>query len=97
MTKASPPPHIRFYAGDWFTGVAGLKADERGVLISMCVYIWTTGQRVPLDDAEAARRLCLQFNLYQRIRDKLLRLGKVTRHVDGYGNVRAEAELEKAI
>jgi uncharacterized protein YdaU (DUF1376 family) len=92
----SAPPHVRFYAGDWFTGVVGLKADERGVYISMCVYIWTAGRRVPIDDAEAARRLCLQFNLYQRVRNRLLTLGKITYNDDGYGNQRAEAELDYA-
>lgn len=92
----STPPFVRFYHGDWYTGVAGLKADERGVFISMCVYIWTTGRRVPLCDAEAARMMALQFNLYQRVRDKLLRLGKIEKHADGYTNKRAEHELGKA-
>ena len=87
---------VRLYGNDWFTGCAALKADERGVYISMCVHIWTTGQRVPLDDAEAARRLCLQFNLYQRVRNSLLEKGKIKRHADGYGNDRAESELAKA-
>lgn len=90
------PPFVRFYGNDWFTGCVGMKADERGVYISMCVYIWTTGRRVPLCDAEASRMMGLQFNLYQRIRDKLLRLGKVQKHADGYGIKRAEHELDKA-
>ena len=89
-------PHIRFYGNDWFTGVAGLKADERGVYISMCVYIWTIGKRVPLDDAEAARSMALNFKSYQRLRDRLVVLGKLKRHVDGYGNDRAERELAAA-
>lgn len=92
----STPPFVRFYANDWFTGCAGLKADERGVYVTMCVYIWTTGRRVPLDDAEASRMMSLNFKSYQRIRDRLVVLGKVTRHENGYGNDRAEHELAAA-
>lgn len=92
----STPPFVRFYANDWFTGCAGLKADERGVYVSMCVYIWTTGRRVPLDDAEASRIMNLNFKSYQRIRDRLVVIGKVTRHENGYGNERAEHELAAA-
>lgn len=92
----STPPFVRFYANDWFTGCAGLKADERGVYVSMCVYIWTTGRRVPLDDAEASRMMNLNFKSYQRIRDRLVVIGKVTRHENGYGNERAEHELAAA-
>lgn len=92
----STPPFVRFYANDWFTGCAGLKADERGVYVSMCVYIWTTGKRVPLDDAEASRMMGLNFKSYQRIRDRLVVIGKVTRHENGYGNERAEHELAAA-
>lgn len=92
----STPPFVRFYANDWFTGCAGLKADERGVYVSMCVYIWTTGKRVPLDDAEASRMMNLNFKSYQRIRDRLVVIGKVTRHENGYGNDRAEHELAAA-
>jgi uncharacterized protein YdaU (DUF1376 family) len=93
----STPPFVRLYANDWFTGVAGLKADERGVYISMCVFIWTTGRRVPLDDAESARLMAINFKSYQRIRDRLVVLGKVTKHENGYGNERAESELSAAI
>lgn len=92
----STPPFVRLYANDWFTGVAGLKADERGVYISMCVFIWTTGRRVPLDDAEASRLMALNFKSYQRVRDRLVVLGKVTKHENGYGNERAEHELAAA-
>ena len=92
----SAPPFVRFYANDWFTGCAGLKADERGVYVSICVYIWTTGNRVPLCDAEASRMMGLQFNNYQRLRDRLVVKEKVQKHADGYGVKRAEAELDLA-
>lgn len=92
----STPPFVRFYANDWFTGCAGLKADERGVYVSICVYIWNTGRRVPLDDAEASRMMAINFKSYQRIRDRLVVLGKVTKHENGYGNERAERELSSA-
>lgn len=90
------PPYVNFFGNDWFTGVIGLKADERGVYISMCVYIWTTGRRVPACDAEASRMMGLQFNNYQRVRDILLSKGKVQKHADGYGIKRAETELDRA-
>lgn len=89
-------PFVRMYASDWFAGCVGLKADERGVYISMCVYIWTAGRRVPLDDAEAARMMCLQFNNYQRLKRSLICKGKVQEHDDGYGIKRAERELDQA-
>lgn len=92
----SVPPYVHFFGNDWFTGVIGLKADERGVYISMCVYIWTAGRRVPLCDAEASRMMGLQFNNYQRIRDGLVAKGKVQKHADGYGIKRAETELDRA-
>lgn len=92
----SAPPFVRFYANDWFSGCAGLKADERGVYISICVYIWNTGRRVPLDDAEASRMMAINFKSYQRIRDRLVVLGKVTKYENGYGNERAERELSSA-
>lgn len=92
----SRPPYVRFYGNDWFTGCMGLKADERGVYISMCVFIWTTGRRVPLDDAEACRMMGLQFNNYQRIRNGLAAKGKVQQHEDGFGIHRAEKELDHA-
>lgn len=90
------PPYVHFFGNDWFTGVIGLKADERGVYVSMCVYIWTAGRRVPLCDAEASRMMGLQFNNYQRIRDSLVAKGKVQKHDDGYGVKRAETELDRA-
>ena len=92
----STPSHVRFYANDWFTGTVGLKADERGVYISMCVYQWTIGRRVPLDDTEASRLMGLNFKSYQRLRDRLVVLGKIKRHENGYGNDRAERELAAA-
>lgn len=92
----STPPFVRFYGNDWFTGCAGLKADERGVYISMCVFIWTIGRRVPLDDADAARMMGFHFANYQRIRDRLVVKGKVQQHADGYGVKRAEKELDIA-
>ena len=52
--------------------------------------------RVPLDDTEAARMLNVQTRNYRRVLGELLRMGKIKRHDDGYGNDRIETERRKA-
>jgi uncharacterized protein YdaU (DUF1376 family) len=60
------------------------------------MFIAETGRRVPLDDSQAARTLNVNINQYRKVLGDLLRLGKVKRHVDGYGNDRVESERAEA-
>ena len=77
----------------------GLSLEQEGLYIRMCMFMAETGRRVPLEDAEAARMMNVQTRNYRRVLGELLRIGKITRHDNGYGNDRLEherAEAEKA-
>lgn len=96
MTRVS---HIRIYPTDWRSGCMGLSLEQEGLYIRMCMFMAETGRRVPLDDTEAARMMNVQTRNYRRVLGELLRIGKITRHDNGYGNDRLEyerAEAEKA-
>jgi uncharacterized protein YdaU (DUF1376 family) len=87
---------VRMYATDWRSGCLGLSLEQEGLYIRMCMFIAETGRRVPLDDTEASRMLNVQTRNYRRVLGELLRLGKVIRHDDGYGNTRIEHERKEA-
>lgn len=88
--------HIRMYPSDWRSGCLGLSLEQEGLYIRMCMFMAETGRRVPLDDTESARMLNVQTRNYRRVLGELLRLGKIKRHEDGYGNDRVETEREEA-
>jgi len=88
--------YIRMYPTDWRTGCLGLSLEQEGLYIRMCMFVAETGRRVPLDDTEAARMMGTQTRNYRRVLGELLRLGKIKRHTDGYGNDRVEMERERA-
>lgn len=88
--------YIRMYPTDWRTGCLGLSLEQEGLYIRMCMFVAETGRRVPLDDTEAARMMGTQTRNYRRVLGELLRLGKIRRHSDGYGNDRVEMERERA-
>lgn len=87
---------IRFYPSDWRSGCLGLTLEQSGLYIAICAHYWETAERLPLDDATAARRLGLNCKNYRKVRNELLSLGKIARHEDGYCNDRAERELAAA-
>lgn len=88
--------HIRMYPTDWRSGCMGLSLEQEGLYIRMCMFMAETGRRVPLDDTEAARMINVQTRNYRRVVGELLRLGKITRHDNGYGNSRVEHERSEA-
>lgn len=87
---------VRFYPSDWRSGCIGLTPEEQGFYLMVCAHFWETGARLPTDDAESASRLMLDVRMYRRIRDKLIRKGKLHASESGYFNPRAELELERA-
>lgn len=87
---------IRFYPSDWRSGCLGLTLEQSGLYIAICAHYWETAERLPLDDATAARRLGINCKNYRKVRNELLSLGKIARHEDGYCNDRAERELAAA-
>lgn len=87
---------VHMYPGDWRTGCMGLTLEQEGLYMRMCMFVSDTNRRVPLDDTEAARMLSTQTRNYRRVLGELLRLGKITRHDDGYSNDRAEHERDVA-
>lgn len=87
---------VRFYPSDWRSGCLGLTLEQSGLYVLICAHYWETAQRLPLDDAAAARRLGLNCKNYRKARDQLLNLGKIQKHENGYGNERAERELAAA-
>jgi uncharacterized protein YdaU (DUF1376 family) len=88
--------HIRIYPSDWRSGCLGLSLEQEGLYIRMCMFIAEANRRVPIDDTEAARMLNVQTRNYRRVLGELLRLGKVQRHENGYGNDRVEHERNEA-
>lgn len=87
---------LRMYPTDWRSGCFGLSLEQEGLYIRMCMFVAETGRRVPLDDTEAARMMGIQTRNYRRVLGELLRLGKIKRHDDGYGNDRIEYERDRA-
>lgn len=92
----SGPAFVRLYPSDWRSGCMGLTLEQEGLYTRMCMFIAETGRRVPLDDTVAARMMNTQTRNYRRVLGELLRLGKIKRHEDGYGNDRIEFERERA-
>lgn len=90
------PSYVRMYPTDWRSGCMGLSLEQEGLYIRMCMFIAETGRRVPLDDTEASRMMATQTRNYRRVIGELLRLGKIKRHNDGYGNDRIEFERSRA-
>lgn len=88
---------VRFYPSDWRSGCIGLTVEQEGLYWRICAHYYETGRRLPIDDKEAAHRLMMNPKNYRRVRDELIALEKIRRHEDGYGNDRAERELEKAV
>jgi hypothetical protein len=74
----------------------GLTLEQEGLYIRMCMFIAEVGRRVPIVDSEAARMMGVQTRNYRRVLGELLRLGKIKRHHDGYGNDRIEYERGRA-
>lgn len=95
--KAKGARFVRFYPSDWRSGCIGLSVEQEGLYWRICAHYYETGRRLPLDDKEAAHRLMMNPKNYRRVRDELIALEKIRRHDDGYGNDRAERELEKAV
>lgn len=91
-----PIEYTRFYHNEWIMGAIPLSCEERGLLISVYSWICHTRRRVPLDDAEAARSLSLNFRNYVKVKSRLIEKGKLVRYADGYGNETAEREIKRA-
>lgn len=93
----SGPSYVRMYPTDWRSGCLGLSLEQEGLYMRICMFIAETGRRVPLDDSQAARMLGgVNVNQYRKVLGKLLVLGKIKRHEDGYGNDRIEHETSTA-
>lgn len=87
---------LRMYPSDWRSGCLGLTLEQEGLYIRMCMFMAEVGRRVPMDDSQAAKMLGTNINQYRKVLGDLLRLGKIRRHDDGYGNDRAEHEISAA-
>lgn len=92
----SGPTYVRMYQTDWRSGCMGLTLEQEGLYVRICMFQAEAGRRVPLDDSQAARMLNCQTKMYRRVLGDLLRLGKIKRHDDGYGNDRIEHETAAA-
>lgn len=92
----SGPSYVRVYPTDWRSGCLGLSLEQEGLYIRICMFIAETGRRVPLDDTEASRMMGTQTRNYRRVLGELLRLGKLKRHENGYGNDRIEHERSRS-
>ena len=76
-----PIEYTRFYHNEWIMGAIPLSCEERGLLISVYSWICHTRRRVPLDDAEAARSLSLNFRNYVKVKSRLIDLQNPTEPV----------------
>ena len=84
---------VKLYVNDWADGtVYDLTAEEEGVYMRSCVYMWRSGECIPGDDRHAARLLNLQIQKYQKVMTSLIDKGKMTR---GQGVVFNERVLEE--
>ena len=95
--KAKGARFVRFYPSDWRSGCLGLSLEQQGLYVAICAFQWETGRRLFPDDTQAAHALGLNPKNYRKVRDQLVELGKITKHEDGYANVRAESELNAAL
>lgn len=95
--KAKGARFVRFYPSDWRSGCLGLSLEQQGLYVAICAFQWETGRRLFSDDTQAAHALGLNPKNYRKVRNQLVERGKLTRHENGYANVRAETELNAAL
>lgn len=88
-------PWIRFFAGDFLTGVADLEPDE-GWGYTMCLALmWDKGGPIEDDPRWIARRANLSTRRWNQIRAKLLNIGKLEFRDGLLGNRKAIREIER--
>lgn len=68
---------INWYADEWLSGTAMLKADERGVYITICSLIYSHGGPIPDDEQDLARLCGCHWRSFRRIRKTLIERGKI--------------------
>ena len=87
--------HIDWYADEWIAGTLELGNAERGLFITTCCLIYSTGGPITRDRLRAACRMehGLAFN---RQLDALIKAGKLQVNGEQITNKRCVNELQKA-
>jgi uncharacterized protein YdaU (DUF1376 family) len=86
--------HIDWYADEWLAGTYELSNDERGLYITACSLIYSTGGPITRDRLKAA---CKDHGrAFNRQLEALIQSGKLTVNGREISQKRCENELERA-
>lgn len=88
--------HVDFYFEDFLSGVTYLEPEARGVYITLCALFWSHGGSLPDDDRANARACNATGRTYRRIKDGLVKAGKIEVRDGLICQARAAEELHNA-
>lgn len=91
MTKVK---FVRFFADEWIAGTAALSAVERGIYITACAFIYSSGG--PVAKADLAKVCGCTKRTFDRVIGRLIAIGKLTERDSKIDSKRCENELEIA-
>lgn len=88
-------PWIKWFTSDFLTGIADLEADEIGIYAVILNLIADRGAPIEDDPAWLARRAGTSTRRFNKVRARLIELGKLEVRNGLLGNRRMIAEVEK--
>lgn len=88
-------PYIPFYTSDWMAGTAGLKAEHKGVYITLLCLMYES--EAPLQQAwdVLARRCGCTLSAFKKAVDCLVDDGKITLEDGGIWSPKCEPHIKK--
>lgn len=88
-------PWIKWFTSDFLNGIADLEADEIGIYAVILNLIADRGAPIADDPAWLARRAGTSTRRFNKVRERLIELGKLEVRNGLIGNRRMIAEVEK--
>lgn len=90
-------PWVKWFAGDFLSGIIGLQVEEIGVYTVILNMIYDSGGPIREDINRLALRCGMRPTSFLKVLMKLEGYGKVLRHDGVISNPRAEKELESRV
>ncbi|WP_375632882.1 YdaU family protein, partial [Bartonella sp. AA74HLJMH] len=87
-------PWIRFHLYDWISGTNGMTSEQRGVYITLLVYMYEKKEPLKTDFQTLARVCHCSQKKFAAIVEYLMRNNKLVETDNGLWNTRVEEELK---
>lgn len=97
QTEQNRSPYWRFFGDDWGGGTRTLTLEQRGFYVELLNAMWAEKGPVSAEPSYLSKKIGCDPRVARRVRDELVKAGKITISGGRIRNARMEKEIAKAI